>query len=560
MTVDFADHLIVGGGTAGCVLAERLSRDGRSNVVMVEAGPDTPPGNTPANILDIYPSSQGDLSYYWPLGQVDTGLPTPAAGGFRPIWRFGQARVMGGGSSVMGLIALRGTPADYNEWRDLGCTGWGWDDVLPRFVRIEADRDFGGPLHGAAGPIPIRRVMPSDWPPFLHAAKEALLSLGYRDIADLNGSEVCGFGATPKSATRRQRVSSAQGYLDRAVRARSNLRVITGTEVVKLLFKDGHAVGVTTADQRTLQGRSIILCCGAIHSPTLLMRSGIGPADHLRALGIAVVADRPCVGANLQNHPMLTIAGHLKPSMRQSRAVREMCSLWLRYSSGFPDCPEADMAGNVLASLAPHAAAATIGAVGASLYKPRSRGTVLLTSAAPDAGPAIRFETLSDPCDRLRMAAGLANCLRLFDRPAARAAVTDIFLLDPAWAMRLGGSGWRSRIESRAAALALDIGWLRRAALSVHRLDAAKLLADEKAIEELAVAITGLGGHVAGTCRMGAADDRGAVVDPQCRVAGVGSLRVIDASIMPTLVAANTNLTVQMIAERAADLLLGETS
>jgi len=558
MIEPIADYVIVGGGTAGCVLAERLSRDG-SQVVLVEAGPDTPPGATPANILDIYPSSQADPSYFWPLDDVKTGLEQ-AGGVFRPIWRFGQARVLGGGGSVMGMIALRGLASDYDAWSSSGCRGWSWADVLPYFRCLEADVDFTGELHGISGPIPIRRVMPQHWPQFLHVASRALAEQGHQELGDMNGEVSCGFGPTPKSCTPAERVCSAQAYLTQEVRSRPNLRVRTGVRVRQIVFEGKRATGVVIdADGGSqIPARTVILSAGAIASPALLLRSGVGPADQLRSAGIDTVSDLPGVGANLQNHPMLTIAAHLRPEMRQSRAVREMCSLWLRYSSGVPGCPEADMAGNILASIAPSAAASGIGGVGATIYKPHSLGSVRLASADPYAAPEIRFNLLSDDRDRQRMAEALARCLGFLAQSPVREAVTDVFIPDPSWPMRLGGRGPLPAIKNEIVAKALDIGLLRRHLLGRNRLDVDALLRDRSAVDEIALAITGLGGHVAGTCRMGDIEDPATVVDPCCRVKGMAGLRVIDASIMPRLVAANTNLPVQMIAERAADLVLAD--
>lgn len=550
--------IIIGAGTAGCILAERLSRDPGRNVVLIEAGADTPPNATPPDILDIYPTSQSNPAYYWRLESRDVHLSPHEKLGHRSIWKFRQARILGGGGSVMGMIALRGLPADYDGWRAQGCTGWGWSDVLPYFRAVERDCDFAGELHGQSGRIPIRRVLPEEWPPFLGAAAASLTALGHRKLEDLNGEQAMGFGPTPKSCSESGRVASAQGYLDESVRQRSNLTLMTATQVVEVEFEEQRAVGVRIGNAQgpVLLARDIILSAGAIHSPALLMRSGIGPASQLQALGIPLRAGLLGVGANLQNHPMLTIGVHLRRGMRQSPAVREMCSLWLRYSSGLPGCPEGDMAGNVLASLGPDPAGTTFGAVGASLYKPFSVGSVSLSSASGNKPPIIAFNLLADERDRERMIASLAHCLKVLNEPAARRAIDEVTVLNPEWVPRLYGSGLTQRLGNRFAAKALDYGWLRRRLLGPDRIDIDRAMGDRRMLEELVMEITGVAGHATGTCRMGSPHDPLTVVDSRCRVKGVERLRVVDASIMPTIVSANTNLPVQMIAERTADLIM----
>ena len=552
-----SDYVIVGGGSAGCILAERLSRAPDRRVVLIEAGQDTPPQATPANILDIYPSSQSDPAYYWPDLEVDLAKPPVRARRQpRPFWNFGQARVLGGGGSVMGMIALRGVPADYDSWRDNGCAGWGWNDVLPYFQRVERDLDFNGGLHGTEGPIPIRRIPKAQWPGFLQIVGGALAEHGHRFIADLNGAVPCGFGPIPKSCTPEHRVSSAIAYLTHEVRARTNLVIVSESPADEILFEGRRAVGVMiSSGQLRVSAHKVILSCGAIHSPAMLMRAGIGPAEQLAALGLDVRVNLPGVGRNLQNHPMLSVAVHLQRSIRQPRAIREMCGLWMRYSSGLPDCPPADSCLNVLGAAAPHPVAAELGAIGTSVYKSFSQGEVRLTQPRWGSPVNVRFNLLQDQRDLTRMVAGFAYCLRLLEHPTVRARHNEVFLPDPALARYFGGTGLKPYLKSLGARTVLRVSPLRRRLLRRTGLDPVKLLADEVALRELVLQMTGVGGHVVGTCRMGAKSDPGAVVDPHCRVHGVSGLRVVDASVMPSIVSGNTNLTVQMIAERVADLI-----
>ncbi|MDI6028766.1 GMC family oxidoreductase [Corticibacterium sp. UT-5YL-CI-8] len=553
------DYVIVGGGTAGCVLAERLSRNPGSDVALVEAGIDTPPNDTPADILDIFPSSQANPAYAWPALKADLNLPLPeSAQDHVSVWPFRQGRVMGGGGTLMGMIALRGTPADYDEWRDQGCAGWGWQDVLPYFRRVERDVDFSGPMHGKEGRIPIRRVPETQWSAFLKAAMVALGEQGLHQIADMNDGTDCAFGGTPKTCTTTERVASAQGYLDAETRRRPNLRILARSQVEELLWEGSRVTGVRLAGMesgRILAGETI-LSAGAIHSPALLMRAGIGPGAELKKLGIDVRVDLRGVGENLQNHPLLSVATHLSPQARQPKSMREMAILWARYSSGLKGTPAADLAMNVMAAAGPTAPAHTVGAVGTSLYKPFSRGHVRLQPGSLAASPSITFNLLRDERDLTRMVIALQKVLTVLNHPAVRSARHEAFLPNPALVARFAGGTARSRFEGEIARMLFEVGSLRGLMLGKSRVDVDRLLQSESELRALLLKIVGVAGHVVGTCRMGNPADPMVVVDPLCRVKHTHSLRIIDGSIIPIIVAANTNLTVQMVAERAADLVL----
>jgi 5-(hydroxymethyl)furfural/furfural oxidase len=286
------DDVIVGGGSAGCVLANRLSADASRRVLLVEVGRDLPPGTEPAEILDSYPMPLffGDR-YIWP------GL-TASAGrgkdGLAVSRTYEQGRVIGGGSSINVQSANRGLPRDYDEWRDLGAGGWGWDDVLPYFRKLETDLDFAGDLHGNDGPVPIRRIARENWPPFGAAVGTAFAASGVPFRRDQNGEFEDGIFPPAFSNRNDRRVSAASAYLDAATRRRANLTIWAETFVEGLVMSGRRAAGVRVVrDGRNVQVRAdrVIVTAGAVHSPAILLRAGIGPAASLRDLGIEIVID-----------------------------------------------------------------------------------------------------------------------------------------------------------------------------------------------------------------------------------------------------------------------------
>ncbi|MDP6884694.1 MAG: GMC family oxidoreductase N-terminal domain-containing protein, partial [Rhodospirillales bacterium] len=505
-------------------------------------------------------------AYQWPDLRVRLQAAPHNAPEEAPLRRYEQGRVMGGGSAINGQVANRGHLGDYDEWHELGAAGWGWDAVLPYFRKLEHDLDFDGPTHGRGGPLTISRVFPDQWSGFIKAVGEAYALAGHPYRPDMNAEHFEGHFPIPITNAYDRRVTTAIAYLTPAVRQRANLTILADAQVERLLFDGTQVAGLKVfhgGASTDVRARQVILCAGALQSPALLMRSGVGPADHLRATGIDVVQALPGVGQNLHEHPTVAVSAYLPKASRLDPRTGRHLQIQMRFSSNLGDCPPGDMAISTIAKSAWHPLGRRLGSLQLWANRSYSRGQVTLASDDWRAMPVVEFNFLSDRRDMDRLMFGLRFLAGIFDSPPLKAHALDAF--PSSWSARakaVTAINLRNRILTSIVAGMMDgPGALRR--LLVRGLitggkTLSGLLADDDAMEtHIRDVVTG-NWHASGTCKMGASDDPMAVTDAAGRVRGCAGLRVVDASVMPFVPRANTNLPTIMIAEKMADAILAD--
>ncbi|MDR6955137.1 5-(hydroxymethyl)furfural/furfural oxidase [Ancylobacter sp. 3268] len=560
------DTLILGGGSAGCVLAARLSEDPHRDVILIEAGRDVSAGDIPPDVRARYPGrAYLDTSNIWSGLNAFMGGAARNAG--RRPRRYEQARILGGGSAINALMANRGAPGDYDEWQELGAEGWGWEACLPVFRAMEADRDFDGPLHGSDGPLVLRRIGDAQISPFVERVMKTLDSRGHPIRLDQNGPWEDGtFRGVVAVDDRGERQPTSLAYLTPEVRRRPNLKILAGHVATRLLFEGARAIGAEVdapgGEALAIAARRVVLAAGAIHSPALLLRSGIGPAEELRALGIPVVRDRRGVGRNLMEHPSIAVATWLPPGSRERNPGEHHEQAIWRYSSGLSGTPAGDMHAALLSRAGWHSVGLRTGSLFFWVNKSYSRGFLRLASSDPAVEPEVDFRMLSDERDLVRLKSALRMGAEALLDPAMDGFRDVVFPASytPRVAKIAVPGAWNA-VQRGALSALLDIAGPLRAALIravvTQGITLRGLLSDDDALTDFVRTNVGGTWHPSGTCRMGRADDPQAVTSPRGRVLGVEGLSVADASVMPSIPRANTNMPTIMIAERIAAFMRG---
>jgi 5-(hydroxymethyl)furfural/furfural oxidase len=561
------DVMIVGGGSAGCVLASRLSENPALKIVLLEAGFDAARPEDFPDLASPYPGrAYSNPNYTWP------GLKAslPYRGSNYPegrATRYEQARVLGGGSAINGVGANRGAPHDYDEWGAMGVEGWSWKECLPYFKKLERDLDIDNELHGKHGPFPIRRTGEEIWTPFTRTMLALCEARGIPFLPDQNGVWEDGiFEMAVNVDEQRRRVSTAWAYLGPEIRRRPNLEIRTDATVSRILFAQGRAdraLVMKGGTQEEIKARHIILSTGALATPAILMRSGIGPAPHLADCGIEVLLDLPGVGQNLMEHPSAGLVPFLKPAARQRGADAYHIPIGYRFSSGVEGCPPGDMHMNFVTRAAWHPVGRQLGSLFFWVNKSYSHGQLLLDPTAPDGPPRIDFRMLSDRRDLTRLADAFERAVDFALDPSLRSVVSGVYAGSMSEiGKKFSRPSMSTAVVTWALALALDAaGGLRENALPYMLSnfdDPARLAGNRQELEAYIGKTVGGVWHPSCTCRMGAPGDRMAVTNPRGKVRGTEGLYICDASLMPTIPCANTNLPTIMMAEKISDALAAE--
>lgn len=534
------DVIILGGGSAGCVLAARLTEDAGRRVLLVEAGPDVRPGAVPAAISSPYPGrAYFDPAYTWPGLRAAMGT-TPSNSAQRTVRPYEQARLVGGGSSINGIGANRGAPSDYNEWAALGADGWDWAGVLPYFRKLERDADYGAwdPLHNDDGPLPIRRIPRTQHTGFARAVERELGHRGYASHDDQNGAWEDGvFPITVNLDEDGRRASTATAYLTTTVRSRSNLTLWTETRAGRVLLDGRRVVGAEMTGPGgpvRVAARCVVVSAGALHSPAVLMRSGIGPGTALSHLGVPVVVAREGVGRNLQEHPSIGVSAFLPAANRLPAGEHYHIQSILRWSSGLDGASDGDMHTAVNTRSGWHAVGHRLGTLFSWVNKSYSHGLVELASPDPEAEPVVDFRLLSYRRDLLRLADAFRLAASVLGSLAATRDCLDAFPSTYSARVRrwLTPSLANGLLMGLVGPVMDSVGSVRRQVLRVAQEDTPpleRLCADEALLHEHLHRNVGGVWHPCGTCQIGPASDGQAVCDPAGRVYGTEGLLVCDA-------------------------------
>jgi len=507
------DVIVVGGGSAGCTIATRLSEDPARSVLLLEAGPDYPDFDQLPDDLKL--GNNVWLSAYGPHNWGYTAQMTAE----QPSLTIPRGKATGGSSAVNGQVLFRGIPEDYDRWAESGNDEWGFTKVLPYFNKLETDLDFGGDFHGSTGPVPVRRYPRSEWLPYAKAFEQSCVAEGYAIDEDMNHPESTGISPRARNTIDGVRMSMALNYLDMA-RHRLNFTIRANVTVRRILFEGNRAVGIEAesgGEIFNVAGAEVIVSSGSVASPQLLMLSGIGPAEHLRSFGINVIQDLPGVGQNLRDHPSAAVL--FKATGDKPDVQAPMIQVGLRYTVEGSSLRN-DMQLSPLLMTSEHRPAHVeiddsenyIG-MSASLQLALGKGELKLQSTDPHIQPFLNYNYYEDEEDLRRM----REAIKLAIRVAAQPAYASLLL---------------ERVIPTDADLASDEAlndWLRRNSGTTH--------------------------HISSTCKMGPDSDPMAVVDQYLKVKGIVGLRVADASIMPDCIRANTNATTIMIGEKVSDFI-----